>query len=367
MNSQRTATDALSLRYEASELEINNKFQLNRKRLWNLGLIVITTFETKRSLTLFCDSLTESGLNLLDALRSGLLELVESGKDDVILLSPAPSPPQLGHLIIPPKPSPQHRQVSIGVFTDTTHAAWKEILRPGCTYGLRLSKTNGEVFTCYTDGYNGWPESELRIGREGGTCYFIVHDDPAPPKIFARLSMPVVAHLTGPEAFTFVIEYTTDSPEPLVINKSRSPLSVFPEDLKSLDQLIDCRNILTDEKVSWSGVFGCWDSDPHPSFPDDEDFVEIVAGKSWRFECTLENLDNEEEYVRSMQGLEAGRSYRVKYAGPTAFVRWQWGRKEELLKGSDEDKKRRWDIDGDVLGILTVEDVGDNVEFEAVV
>jgi hypothetical protein len=95
--------------------------------------------------------------------------------------------------------------------------------------------------------------------------------------------------------------------------------------------------------------------------------VEIVAGKSWRFECTLENLDNEEEYVRSMQGLEAGRSYRVKYACPTAFVRWQWGRKEELLKGSDEDKKRRWDIDGDVLGILTVEDVGDNVEFEAVV
>jgi hypothetical protein len=116
--------------------------------------------------------------------------------------------------------------------------------------------------------------------------------------------------------------------------------------------------------VSWSGLFVCYDSDPHPDFPHDDDFVEISSDKTWRFECTLKNLENEEEYVRSMQGLEAGQSYRVKYAGPTAFVRWQWGRKEELLKGSDEDKKRRWDIDGDVLGTLRVEDVGGEVEFE---
>lgn len=99
--------------------------------------------------------------------------------------------------------------------------------------------------------------------------------------------MPHTSHLAGPNPFTFAIEYTTDSPSTLVLDKSRSPLSVFSEDLKSLDPLIDYCDKSTGEKVPWPAIFGCWDSDTHPAFPGNDDFVEISPDRPWRFECTL--------------------------------------------------------------------------------
>ena len=369
MTGRVSPSNVVSLRFDAGVPETNNEFQLNRESRSYMGFIVITTFETERSVTLLCNTLTKGGLDLLEALRSGLLEIVESGNDNVIM-PPTATPAQLGRRDIPPRPSPQHRQKSVGVNANTTHAAWKEILQPGHTYGLRLSKNSGEMVAYYTDEFSDHPENaqKLPIGREGGICYFTVHDDPAPPRLFARLSMPHKAHLTGPIPFTFAIEYTTDSLSPLVFDKSRSPLSVFSEDLKSLDLLIDCRDKSTGEKVSWSAVFGCWDYDPHPAFPDNDDFVEISVDKPWRFECTLENLDNEDEYVRSMEGLEAGKTYTVRIAaralGP--FSRWKYGRKGDLLEGTLGERMRRWDVDTVKLGSLEVEAVGEDAEFETV-
>jgi hypothetical protein len=371
MTSQ-TTRNVLSLQLVSGGLGSNNVFQLNRERRVDVGFIIITTFETERPVTFCYHSLDIAGLNLQQALRSGLLELVESSNDNVITLSPAPSLPLFQHYI-PPKPSPQHRQASLGVFADTRHYVWKEVLQPGHTYGLRLSKNNGEVFAYYMDEFDGCPEDlppahKLPIGRETSTYYFTVHDDPAPPRIFARLEMPKQAHLTGPIPFTFVIEYITDSAHPLIIDKSRSPLSVSFDDLKSLEHLIDCRNSRTVEKVPWGAVFGCWDSDPHPAFPDDEDFIEVSVEKPWRFECTIENLENEDEYVRSMEGLEAGQTYKARVADRAlgALGRWQYGRKAELLEGTQEEKMRRWEVDRGKLGSLRVERIGEHVMFETI-
>jgi hypothetical protein len=372
MDSHNSPSNLLVFQFEPSGLESDNKFQLNRERRCNLGLIVITTFERERSVTFCCNGLIKTGLNLQEALRSGLLELVDSTNDNVVILPPAPSQP-LFLRNVPPRPSSQHRQISSGVFADTTHAVWKEVLQPGQTYGLRLSKNNGEVFAYYTDEFESRkeelpPAQTLSIGREGSTYYFTVHDDPAPPRTFARLEMPQKAHLTGPNPFTFVIEYTTDSVDPLVIDKSRSPLSIFSGDLTSLESLIDCRNNKTGEKVSWSAAFGCWDSDPHPDFPDDDDFVEISVDRPWRFECTVENLENEDEYIRSMEGLEAGQTYKARVADRAlgALGRWQYGRKTELLEGTQKEKMRRWEVDGDKLGTLRVKRIGEDVIFETV-
>lgn len=372
MNNAIVSSNVLSLWFEAGDLETNNKFQLNCERSLNLGPIVITTFEIECSTTLFCHGLTRAGLDLLEALGSGMLELVESGKENVIVLRPATSP-QLGQLNISPKPSSQHRQVSVNVYTDTSHAAWKEILQPGHTYGLRFSENHGKMFAYYTDDIDDQvenlpPAKKLAVGLEGGTHYFTVHDDPAPPRIFARLEMPRQAHLTGPIPFTSIIEYTTDSREPLVIDKSRYPLPVFSEDLKSLDSLIHCQDIDTRDKVPWCGAFGCWDSDPHPDFPDDDDFIEISADKPRRFKCTLKNQENEDEYVRSMEGLEAGHTYKARVAGRAlvAFNRWQYEKKAELLAEAREEKMRRWEVDMDNLGSLRVERVEKEVVFEAV-
>jgi hypothetical protein len=58
-----------------------------------------------------------------------------------------------------------------------------------------------------------------------------------------------------------------------------------------------------------------------------------------------------------MLGLEPGQTYKAQLASYVlgGFIHWQYGRKEELLSGSDEDKKRRWKIDHEKLGTLSVE------------
>ncbi|KAF2033424.1 hypothetical protein EK21DRAFT_58410 [Setomelanomma holmii] len=375
MCGQHTASHALSLCLENGWLNTDDKFQLNRQRVYNLGQIVITTFETERSVALVCNNLHASGkprkLGLLEAFKSGLVGLVGSGKDDMIAPPPTATQ-QLGQLNIPPNSSPKHTQMEVGMYTDTTSLEWKEVLQPGQTYGLRFSKSKDEVWAYYTGDY--WspddvqPAQKLAVDCEDSTIHFTVRDDPAPPKLFARLAMPQECHLTGNTPFTFVIEYSTDSKDPLTIDKSRSPLSVFEGDLKIVEQLIDCRNADTGEEIGWVGFFGCGDSDPHPSFPSDNDFVEILPDKPWRFECTLENLEHDEDSVRSMLGLEPGQTYKAQIAGYllSKFPRWQYGRKEDLLSGSDEDKKLRWKIDHDKLGRLSVEQIGEPVVFTVV-
>jgi hypothetical protein len=188
-------------------------------------------------------------------------------------------------------------------------------------------------------------------------------DYPATPNIFASLEMPQECRLSGPGHFIFVIEYSTDSKQPITIDKSRSPLSVFEGDLKTVEQLIDCRDVETGEKVAWGAFFGCGDSDPHPSFPDDEDFVEILPNKPWRFECVLYNLDHDYDTVCSVFGLEAGRKYKARIVVLSPFHRWQYGRKRDVLGGSDEDRKRRWQVETDRQEKLRAEDIGEPAEF----
>ncbi|KAI4711024.1 hypothetical protein J4E89_004614 [Alternaria sp. Ai002NY15] len=380
MTNKATPSNSLSLRFEAEEPEPNNKFQLNRKQRRSLGHLLVTTPKTERPITLFCNGLTVVGRErntVLQALRSGLFELVRFGEEDAgVITLPSFASSRKRQYNIPPTAFPQYREVSIGVLTETTHVVWKKVLQPGRTYGLRLSGKAGEVFACYTDELESGTEvlssaQKLSVHREdGGTYYFTVHDDPTPPKLFARLELPRRAHLNGPDPFTLVIEYTTESDEPFVFDKSRSPLSVTTlctgANLHCIDQLIDCRDNDSGEKVEWGAVFVCYDYDPHPVFPDDGDFVEISTNRPWRFECTLEELGNEKEYVRSMERLQAGRTYKARVHGPSRFSRWQHGTKEDLLAGTREEKIKRWDVDMEKLGHLDVERIEEDLYFETV-
>jgi hypothetical protein len=186
MCGQYTASHALSLRLENGLLSTDDKFQLNRCRTDNLGQIVVTTFETERPVTLVCNNLHVNNksrtLDLLGALKSGLVEQVESGKNDVLALPPTETQ-QLDQLIIPPKPSPKHAQVKVSVYTDTTTFEWKELLQPGHAYGVRLSKNKDEVWGYYTEDFgspNNVPLTQrLAVGRENSTIYFTVCNDPA--------------------------------------------------------------------------------------------------------------------------------------------------------------------------------------------
>jgi hypothetical protein len=125
MSSPNDASNALSLRLEEGQLRSDNKFQMNRQKSTNFGLVVVTMLAIERSVTLICNNLCVDGrlkqLDLLEALECGLLELTESGKDDVIAFPPT-AIQRLDQLNIPPKPSPEHLHVWIGVKNDTTNA-----------------------------------------------------------------------------------------------------------------------------------------------------------------------------------------------------------------------------------------------------
>ncbi|KNG46706.1 hypothetical protein TW65_06619 [Stemphylium lycopersici] len=132
-------------------------------------------------------------------------------------------------------------------------------LQAGHTYDLQFSKNSGGVFACCTDELDERLKKlplaqKSPVGREGGKCSFIVYDNLVPPRIFARLEIPAQVHLTDPIPFTLVIKYTTDSLNPIVVDKPRSSLSILSNELTSLDSLIDFRDSKTGEKVPWCAV-----------------------------------------------------------------------------------------------------------------
>jgi hypothetical protein len=76
-------------------------------------------------------------------------------------------------------------------------------------------------------------------------------------KIFVSLEMLRECYLSGPGHCTFVVEYSNDSETPITIDKSRTPLSVFEGNLKTVDQSIECQNTETIEEVVRSRFFRC--------------------------------------------------------------------------------------------------------------
>ena len=76
---------------------------------------MVTTFETERAVTLVCNNLhindKRKRLDLLESFQSGLVELVDSDKQDHRTALPYTAIPQPGQLNIPSTPFPEHLQV----------------------------------------------------------------------------------------------------------------------------------------------------------------------------------------------------------------------------------------------------------------
>jgi hypothetical protein len=77
------------------------------------------------------------------------------------------------------------------------------------------------------------------------------------------------------------------------------------------------------------------------------------------FTYTIRGSDDVDEGGNSsegrLEGLKSGRSYKAQVANDIGgFGRWMFGRREDLLKGKLEEKKRRWKIDDVKTGSLIV-------------
>jgi hypothetical protein len=318
-------------------------------------------------------------LDLLHALQCGLIELVDSASGDALTFPPPSaqspgyieiSPYRPAHILPPGRPQPPP-QVRVGFVKDWTNAIWKTLLQPGKSYAFRLSRRKGETWA-----YDGVatsdaiipPSRKLSVARDEETSIpLAVYADPPPPRLFAKLSMPEICHLSGTPPFTVFIEISTDSKCPLTLNKSRTALSSFGIDFNTLDDLFSCRNRDTNEPVDWPVRFGCWEADIHPDFPDDDDFVQISDSEPWRFEYVLKE-DEAPGGPGGLEMLEVGQTYEAWISEDFyPNTGWRFGTREEILAGSKEEKKKRWNgFDSWRQGHMGVEVLGEAVVFQAV-
>ncbi|KAF2825606.1 hypothetical protein CC86DRAFT_467284 [Ophiobolus disseminans] len=147
---------ALSLTLNQDFAPRPTEISLKQDHYFGHNRLKIKPFDTERAVTLVCLSLnvndapSNKNLDLLGALRSGLIELTELGKDDIIAV-PAGDPSPLGRTSIPPTLSPEGDQSQGSLYMDTTSTVWKSIFQHEKTYELRLSKNGGETWAYYTD------------------------------------------------------------------------------------------------------------------------------------------------------------------------------------------------------------------------
>jgi hypothetical protein len=359
-SSSNTGKPLLSLSLRQGQTEDCYAFQLNRESS-GLNSLEIITLETLRPVALVCSGLDGSSqkLHLLDALQSSFLELVEEGTEDVIRFESAEPRPIIPRTI-PPKPSPQQWPDRVRILLDSTNPIWKETLTPSKTYTLRFSPTSGEAYAYYTDiPSTDLPSQRLPIARcPIPTISLRAHNFPAPPLLFANLSIPETCHLSGTPPFVITLTFSTNSRETLTFDKSRTPLSSFIFDFHGIEDLIDCIDTSTGKQVDWPAAFGCFDFDPRPKFPADSDFVQLGPGQTWVFTHTVCPSSNSE--IGGLEELEVGKTYSARPAGMclTGFSRWKVGRKEDLLAGDEKEKKERWKMDYIQTGALRIE-VGD--------
>ncbi|KAL1626677.1 hypothetical protein SLS54_002840 [Diplodia seriata] len=369
-------------------------FQLNKLGLPCWGApIEITTFDSERTVVFACNApihhLSETvpsttyhyqKLDFVGALRCGLLELLDQDTQELVHLPPhegeaAADEPVVGRVEIPPRENPRDRQKTITLALDHTAPIWKEALQPNKSYNVRFSDSGGDAWCYYPDA----PDQRFPIRREADVVHFTVYADPLPPTCSATLTVePSVCHRSGTPPFKFITEITLDASDafegPVTVDLYNSPfdsgdlndacgLTNSFGGLNSVSQLVRCVDVETGEEVEFSMLYLCWDSDPHPEFAEDQFFVELWPGRPWRHEYTLAKESNTD--IGGLGCLKAGKRYKVDLAvqrlGP-----WMYGRKEDLLKGTTQEKLERWEPGPRGRPPIPIRQVNAPVEFDVV-
>jgi hypothetical protein len=189
----------------------------------------------------------------------------------------------------------------------------------------------------------------------------------ATPVLWVVFSVnPEACNLSGDPPFKFEFDITSSSDQPITVSLQRAPLGAcLPKSwgLNCVDELVQCFDVKTGEEVEFPSQFGCWDENPWPDFPPDDQFVEILPQNTLHFEYTLDRLSN--STLGGLESLESGRQYRAYMARQGVGI-WMFGRKEELLKGDAQEKEQRWKRQSQGREYLRVEQVNDPVVFNVV-
>lgn len=398
MASQEKTPDApLALNPTHVRGDGNGIFQLNLPSMQGIYCLEVLTYDTERSLTFACNvpiSLerpeTNSSpylfpkLDLIDALRSGLLELVEQSTQQVVQLPPTAYSSSVGHVDIPPHPRPGHTQAIIFIVFDTTAKIWKGTLHPYKKYNLRLSASGGDAWCYYaslsheasSSDFSASPsqDSSLPVRRDPGIIHFTVYDDPVPPACSAVFSLASpICHRSGTPQFKFITEITLDASEaahgPVTVGFYDEPFNT--DKMGCASEYIRFVDTETGEEIYFPHVRPCWGEliPTPPDFPADDFFVELwPGGKPWRHEYTLELEEEYSDNHGGLQFLRVGKKYRAELSSTlkSGFAMWMHGRKEDLLRGTAEEKRERWAPGPRGRPAIGIQQLNEPVEFDVV-
>jgi hypothetical protein len=292
-------------------------------------------------------------LNLPLAIQSGLFDLFDMEDDTKVPVSTRDV--ELGYLIVEPKA----RTPSLPLTIDGREEFWKHVLTPGHSYEVRWQE-GPNVPWAYSGEFYEDPSQLLPTQRHSSRLSFKVHsDETASPRFSISLTATSnICHLSGEPPFGFLLQLTSHAKEVMTMNLNKTPLKEY-HGLEEIAHVVDEDG----QEVEFAWGIGCWEHDI--TFPDDYNFEEFEPGVTYDRMFWLEknNMDNE------LSDLDAGRTYTVSLSRELTpcFSSGRWGRKEELLAGSEKEKIKRWKSgnSGGTTGSLLLE-ISEPFQFETV-
>jgi hypothetical protein len=306
-------------------------FELGRKGFaGEIPKLIITKKDYSNAVTLAILGYESSTrrLNLPLAIQSGLFDLFDMEDNTKVPVSSRDV--DMGYLIVETKPRTQSLELRI----DGREEFWNHILTPGHSYEVRWQEGPNLPWAYGGEFYED-PSQILPIQRFPSVLNFKVHDDESATPRFSISLAPTakLCHLSGEPPFGFLLQLTSHAEEVMTISLDKTPLKEY-HGLEEIVHVVDEDG----EEVEFGWGIGCWEYDI--PFPDDSTFEEFEPGVTYdrMFWLKKDNHDNE------LGDLDGGRTYTVSVAGELAasFSSGRWGRKEELLAGSEKEKIDRW-------------------------
>jgi hypothetical protein len=237
---------------------------------------------------------------------------------------------------------------------DTSSAFWSEFLKAGGKYEIGWSKTAGQSW-CYYDQSEATSQDPKRLPVRRlprPLKLTLFNDDSAPPQFSMSLTPSAnICYISGQPRFAFELEVTSHEKDPITVNFHKRPF----RELHGLEEILNMVDSETGEEVEFHWGIGCWES--NEDFPVDDSFEEFLPEVPFKRTYNLSPYDPETSNGGELGCLEPDSTYKVSLDKnlPGAFNDWMKGKKSDLLKGSVEEKKERWNRrrDGPILFIKT--------------
>ncbi|KAL1611977.1 hypothetical protein SLS60_000200 [Paraconiothyrium brasiliense] len=237
---------------------------------------------------------------------------------------------------------------------------WTELLTPGHTYEIYWAPNNNNTPWAYRgEAHQDAPERlPIRLGKQPFT--YTLLDDATKPLHLSVSVKPTdkTCYMSGDPQFGLKLEVTSQHDEVITMCLDKTPL----KELHGLEEIVE----VVDEEgqqVDWGYGIGCWDGDSPERFPADDMFEELKPGVPYEETFWLTKVD-EKGHGGELTDLESGKKYtgEVSKTLLNTLGNYQVGTKEQLLAGSEQEKKDRW---AGRRGLVFL-DVSDPFAFETV-